>query len=57
MTEITRDYKEVLGIIQIRRQEFSVGSFCSLVQSPDQDRDDLDGLLLKDLVYIRQMHL
>lgn len=59
MTEITRDDKQVLGIVQIRCQELAVGGLLGLGQRADQDRDDCDvvDMVLKDLVDIGQMHL
>lgn len=59
MAEITRDDKQVLGVVEIGRQELSVGGLLGLGQGADQDRDDGDvvDMVLKDLVDIGQMHL
>lgn len=59
MAKITRDDKQVLGVVQIRRQELAIDGFLNLGQSADQDRDDRDVLhmVFKDLVDIGQVHL
>ena len=59
MAKVARDNKEVLRIVQIRRQDLSVALFRGLVECSDQDGHDPDliNVVLKDLVDIGQVHL